>query len=46
MLNKASKNTKGQDGSAMVIALLVMILLMGFVALAVSHEQRDDRRRE
>src|SRR6476469_787500 len=41
MLNKAIKNTKGQDGSAMVIALLVMILLMGFVALAVSRTKSE-----
>lgn len=31
----------GQDGSAMVIALLVMILLMGFVALAISRTNNE-----
>ncbi len=30
-----------QDGSAMIIALLVMILLMGFVALAVSRTNSE-----
>ncbi len=33
----AVKKIKDQDGSAMVIALLIMILLMGFVALAISR---------
>src|SRR3954447_24582726 len=41
MLNKAIKNSKGQDGSAMVIALLVMVLLMGFVALAISRTDSE-----
>src|SRR4051812_48565934 len=31
----------GQDGSAMVIALLVMVLLMGFVALAISRTDSE-----
>ncbi len=31
------KNRRNEDGSAMVIALLIMILLMGFVALAISR---------
>jgi hypothetical protein len=33
--------TGNQDGSAMVIALLVMILLMGFVALAISRTNSE-----
>ena len=36
-----SDETKDQDGSAMVIALLVMILLMSFVALAISRTNSE-----
>ncbi|MBK9165649.1 MAG: hypothetical protein IPM21_17405 [Acidobacteria bacterium] len=39
--------TGREDGSAIVIALLVMVLLMGFVVLAISpDEQRNYLRGE
>src|SRR5689334_12777963 len=34
-------NNKSQDGSAMVIAILVMLLMMGFVVLAVSRTNSE-----
>jgi hypothetical protein len=37
----ASFTAKHQDGSAIVIALMVMLLLMGFVALAVSRTNSE-----
>lgn len=37
----ASARPKNQEGTAMVIALLIMILLMGFVALAVSRTNSE-----
>lgn len=39
--NNSSPELSGQEGSAMVIALLVMILLMGFVALAISRTNSE-----
>ncbi len=33
--------SQGEEGSAMVIALLIMILLMGFVALAISRTSNE-----
>lgn len=37
----SSKGRSGEQGSAMVIALLIMILLMAFVALAVSRTNSE-----
>ncbi len=36
-----SKQIKNQNGSAIVIALLVMVLLLGFVALAISRTNSE-----
>lgn len=36
-----AKDVRREEGSAMVIALLIMILLMGFVALAVSRTNSE-----
>src|SRR3982750_4571166 len=38
---KLQKASAGEAGSAMVIALLIMILLMAFVALAVSRTNSE-----
>lgn len=40
-LRTKTAELQGQDGSAMVLALLVMILLMGFVALAISRTNSE-----
>ncbi|MEP6944992.1 MAG: hypothetical protein ABJA02_03685 [Acidobacteriota bacterium] len=41
-VDRVSRGTSsGEDGSAMVIALMIMILLMGFVALAVSRTNSE-----
>lgn len=40
-VKKSIKKSSNQDGSAMVIALMIMILLMGFVALAVSRTNSE-----
>ncbi len=39
--NSANDRSVKQDGSAMVIALLIMILLMAFVALAISRTNSE-----
>ncbi len=38
---KQIRRGEGQDGTAIVIALLIMLLLMGFVALAVSRTSNE-----
>ena len=40
-ISSAAKDDHGQRGSAMVIALMVMLLLMGFVALAISRTNSE-----
>ncbi len=40
-VTSAAKDDHGQRGSAMVIALMVMLLLMGFVALAISRTNSE-----
>ena len=35
------KQTAGQEGTAIIIALMIMLLLMGFVALAVSRTSNE-----
>ncbi len=37
----AAKQASGEEGTAIVIALLIMLLLMGFVALAVSRTSNE-----
>jgi Tfp pilus assembly protein PilX len=39
--NRDAKKTNPQDGSALVIALLVLVLLMGFTALAISRTSTE-----
>ncbi len=40
-LFKKNKNLNNQEGSAIIIALLVMVLLLGFVAFAVSRTSNE-----
>ncbi len=40
-LQKNNEKNAGQNGSAIVVALLIMVLLLGFVALAVSRTSNE-----